>query len=100
MTDAVIRTGVPTRKPASPVTEALKDVAVTTVLIFLLSIYMVGFKTQANQGQQLTFATNLMDVFWACILVPAGRFLVALNRQGIPKPALIGGLLSFVYLFG
>jgi branched-chain amino acid transport system permease protein len=100
MTDAVMRTGMPARKPASPLTVALKDVAVTTVLVFLLSIYMVGFQTQANQGQQLGFTTNLMDVVWACILVPAGRFLVALNRQGIAKPALIGGLLSFLYLGG
>src|SRR5581483_708698 len=100
MTDAVMRTGTPARKPSTPIMEALKDVAVTTVLIFLLSIYMVGFQTQANQGQQLAFSTNLMDVLWACILVPAGRFLVALNRQGIAKPALIGGLVSFVYLFG
>jgi len=100
MTDAVMRTGTAVRKPASPMTAVLKDVAVTTLLVFLLSIEMVGFQTQANQGQQLSFSTNLGDVLWACVLVPAGRFLVALNRQGIAKPALIGGLVSFIYLFG
>ncbi len=100
MTDAVMRTGRAARKVDTPVVAAAKDAAVTAVLVFLLSIYMIGFQTQANQGQQLSFVTNPMDVVWACILVPCGRFLVALDRHGVSKPALIGGLISFVYLAG
>src|SRR4051812_41385042 len=100
MTDAVMRTGPAARKIDSPIVTAAKDAAVTAVLVFLLSIYMIGFHTQANQGQQLSFVTNLMDVVWACILVPCGRFLVTLDRNGVSKPALIGGLVSFLYLAG
>src|SRR5690349_23679962 len=98
MTDAVMRAAMPTKKPNIYV-EALKEASVTAVLVFLLSVYMVGIQTQASQGQPLSFMTRFMDVFWACILVPAGRFLLALDRQGMHKPALIGGIVSAVYLF-
>ena len=99
MTDAVMPAGTAARKP-SVYTEALKEAVVTAVLVFLLSIYMVGMQTQANQGQELSFVTQFRDVFWACVLVPAGRFLVALDRQGMPRPALFGGAAGFLYLFG
>src|SRR6185369_15349736 len=98
MTDAVMRGAVPAKKPNIYV-EALKEASVTAVLVFLLSIYMVGFQTQASQGQPLSFSTRFMDVFWPCILVPCGRYLLALDRQGMHLPALIGGIVSFVYLF-
>ena len=100
MTDAVMPSGAAARKTVSPVVEAAKEAVVTAVLVFLLSIYMVGFQTAANQGQQLTFTTQILDVVWACILVPAGRFLIALDRQGLSKPAMAGGLIGFIYLFG
>ncbi len=61
---------------------------------------MVGFHTVAQQGQPLGYTTRFSDVIWACILVPAGRFVVSLDRQGISKPALIGGGIGFLYLFG
>jgi branched-chain amino acid transport system permease protein len=98
MTDAVMRGAVPAKKPNIYV-EALKEASVTAVLVFLLSVYMVGLQTQASQGQPLSFTTRFMDVAWACILVPAGRFLLALDRQGMHKPSLIGGIVAFVYLF-
>src|SRR5689334_4370467 len=98
MTDAVMRAAMPTKKPNIYV-EALKEASVTAVLVFLLSVYMVGLQTQASQGQPLSFTTRFMDVVWACILVPAGRFLLALDRQGMHKPSLVGGVVAFVYLF-
>jgi len=98
MTDAVMRTGVAAQR-SNVYVEALKESVVTAVLVFLLSIYMVGAQTQANQGQQLTFVTHFGDVAWACLLVPAGRFLVALNRQGMSRPAMVGGIVAFLYLF-
>ena len=98
MTDAVMRTVAVAKKPNIHV-EAFKEAAVTAVLVFLLSIYMVGIHTEASQGQPLSFTTRFMDVFWACILVPCGRYLIALDRQGLHLPALIGGVVSFVYLF-
>jgi branched-chain amino acid transport system permease protein len=100
MTDAVMQRGAAASKAVSPVVEAAKEAMVTVVLVFLLSIYMIGFQTQANQGQQLSFSTHILDVVWACILVPAGRSLISLDRQGLSKPALLGGLIGFVYLFG
>jgi branched-chain amino acid transport system permease protein len=99
MTDAVMRTPMSAKRPNIYV-EAFKEAAVTAVLVFLLSVYMVGVQTQANQGQTLSFVTRFEDVAWACVLVPCGRFLIALDRQGLHLPALIGGLVSFVYLFG
>src|SRR5215831_7620139 len=98
MTDAVLQAGTAPRKKPSIYVEAFKESAVTAVLVFLLSIYMVGVQTQANQGQQLSFTTHFLDVIWACVLVPCGRFLIALDRQGMHKPALIGGLAAFLYL--
>ncbi len=78
---------------------ALKEASITAVLIFLLSIYMVGFATEANQGQNLTYVTRLLDVAWAIILIPIGRFLLSLDLRGHSRPALIGGSLGFFYLF-
>jgi branched-chain amino acid transport system permease protein len=80
--------------------EAGKEAAATALIIFLLSFFMVGFKTEANQGQPLGYVTQLGDVFWACLLVSVGRFAIALDRFGISKPALIGGMASFIYLAG
>jgi branched-chain amino acid transport system permease protein len=79
---------------------ALKEAAITVVLIFLLSIFLVGFHTQADQGQPLGYVTRFGDVAWACILVPAGRSLITLDRLGWPRPALFGGTAAFLYLFG
>src|SRR4051812_16347943 len=98
MTDAVMRGAAPARKPNVYV-EAFKEASITAVLVFLLSVYMVGMHTEASQGQPLSFTTRLLDVVWACVLVPAGRFLLALDRQGLHKPSLIGGAVAFVYLF-
>jgi branched-chain amino acid transport system permease protein len=99
MTDVAMRSGAAPRKPGI-YGEAFKEAAVTAVLVFLLSIYMVGVQTQANQGQQLSFVTHFLDVAWACILVPCGRFVMALTRLGNPRPALVVGLIAFIYLFG
>ena len=83
MADAVMRGSVPAKKQPNIYVEAFKEASVTAVLVFLLSVYMVGIQTQASQGQPLSFMTRFMDVFWACLLVPAGRFLIALDRQGM-----------------
>src|SRR5690242_1770143 len=98
MADVAVRGAMPTKKAPSPVIEAAREASITVVLVFLLSIYMVGFKTEAAQGQPLSFVTQFSDVIWACILVPVGRFLIALNRLGRSQPALIGGALGFFYL--
>jgi len=100
MTDAALQASADRRLSKSALVGAVKEVAITAILVFLLSIYMVGFHTQANQGEPLSYTTRLGDVFWACVLVPAGRFLVALDRRGWSRPALFGGLGGFIYLFG
>jgi branched-chain amino acid transport system permease protein len=100
MTDTTMRLSAGPSKLNAAMIAALKETAVTVVLVFLLSIYMVGFHTVAQQGQPLGYTTRFSDVIWACILVPAGRFVVSLDRQGFSKPALIGGGIGFLYLFG
>jgi branched-chain amino acid transport system permease protein len=84
----------------SKILVAVKEAVVTAVLVFLLGILMVGFETQAVQGQYLSFVTRYSDIFWAIAIVPAGRFLMALDRQGQSKPALLLGGLGFLYFFG
>ena len=99
MADVAAPSMMRTKLQNSPIIEAAREASVTAVLVFLLTIYMVGFKTEANQGQPLGYVTRIDDVVWACILVPAGRFLIALNRLGRSLPALIGGAAGFCYLF-
>ena len=99
MTDATLRPAVRNSAMHVALMQALKEAAVTVLLVFLLSIYMVGFHTVANQGQPLSYTTRFADVTWACVLVPLGRFVVALDRQGFPLPAMIGGGIGFLYLF-
>lgn len=99
MTDVTMNASAAKTAP-SPMMVAAKEAAVTVVVCFMLSIFMVNFATEANQGQPLSYISRLGDVFWACVLVPAGRFLLALDRQGLSKAALTGGAIGFVYLFG
>ncbi len=89
-----------TKAAPSPLMIALKEAGVTVVVCFLLSIFMVGFETEANQGQPLGYTERFGDVFWACVIVPVGRFLLALDRQGLSRAALTGGIVGFIYLFG
>lgn len=100
MADLATRTSAIFAASRNPYIQAAKEAAATALIIFLLSFFMVGFKTEANQGQPLGYVTQLGDVFWACLLVAAGRFAIALDRFGISKPALIGGVVAFVYLAG
>jgi branched-chain amino acid transport system permease protein len=79
---------------------ALKEAAMTAFLIFMLTFLMVGFKTDAQQGEPLSYVTRFGAIAWAIILVPLGRILLVLNHFGRPYPALIGGGLAFLYLFG
>jgi branched-chain amino acid transport system permease protein len=79
---------------------ALKEAAMTAFLVFMLSFLMIGFETQAQQGQQLSYVTRFGAIVWGIILVPIGRILLVYNRHGRPMPALIGGGLAFLYLFG
>ncbi|MEZ5833683.1 MAG: high-affinity branched-chain amino acid ABC transporter permease LivM [Dongiaceae bacterium] len=100
MTDIATRAPVGAQVRRSAMIEAGKEAAATALIVFLLSFFMVGFKTEANQGQPLGYVTQFVDVAWACVLVSVGRFAIALDRHGVSKPALIGGLLSFIYLAG
>src|SRR5215813_9289346 len=79
---------------------ALKEAALTAFLIFMLSFLMIGFLTQANQGQQLSFVTRFGAIAWGILLVPLGRIALVYDRHGQSTPALIGGGIAFVYLFG
>jgi branched-chain amino acid transport system permease protein len=99
MADTTMRPPARSAMLSAPIVEALKEAAATVVVVFLLSIYMVGFHTVANQGEPLSYTTRFGDVIWACVLVPAGRFLVALDRRGLHLPALIGSGVAFLYLF-
>jgi len=87
-------------KAPSIIGVALKEAAFTAVIVFLMSILMIGFQTQAVQGQFLSYVTRYSDVFWAVVIIPVGRFVMALDRQGKALPALIVGTLGFIYFFG
>jgi branched-chain amino acid transport system permease protein len=104
MTDATMNQTSPrhakTQLTAAHFVVALKEAAATAVIIFLLAILMVGFETQAVQGQYLSYVTRYADVFWAVLIIPIGRFVMALDRQGRSEPALIVGGLGILYLFG
>ncbi len=79
---------------------ALKEALLTGFLVFMLAFLMIGFQTEAQQGQQLSYVTRFAAIFWGIVLVPLGRILIVFNRHGRPMPALIGGGLAFLYLFG
>src|SRR5262245_17894455 len=85
MTDATLnrtaQTGSAAKSP-SIIGVAFTEAALTAVIVFLMSFLMVGFQTQAVQGQYLGYVTRYSDVFWAVIIIPAGRFVMALDRQG------------------
>jgi branched-chain amino acid transport system permease protein len=104
MTDATMNQTSPSHEKVKltsvHIVEALKEAAATAVLVFLLAILMVGFETQANQGQYLSFVTRYADVFWAVVLIPVGRFVMAIDRQGRSEPAFLIGGLGIIYLFG
>jgi branched-chain amino acid transport system permease protein len=79
---------------------ALKEAALTAFLVFMLSFLMIGFQTQANQGAPLSFVTRFGAIAWGILLVPMGRIALVLDRYQQSTPALIGGGIAFVYLFG
>jgi branched-chain amino acid transport system permease protein len=84
----------------TPMRIALKEAAITAFLVFMLSFLMIGFETQAQQGEQLSYVTRFGAIIWGIVLVPIGRAMLVLNRLGQPMPALIGGTIGFLYLFG
>src|SRR5690349_7106380 len=84
----------------TPMLVALKEAGMTAFVVFMLSFLMIGFESQATQGQPLTFVTRFGAIVWGILLVPLGRIALVLDRYGQPKPALIGGTLAFLYLFG
>jgi branched-chain amino acid transport system permease protein len=86
-------------RPPSPLAAAAKEASVTLVLIFLLSVFLIGVQTEAVQGKGLGYVLRISDVVWACILVTGGRFLIGLDRAGKSQPAIVGGLIGFVYFF-
>ena len=75
---------------------ALKEALLTGFLVFMLAFLMIGFQTEAQQGQQLSYVTRFAAIFWGIVLVPLGRILIVFNRHGRPMPALIGGGLTFL----
>ncbi len=87
-------------KVRSPYLAALIDAGVALFVVFMLSVLMVGTQTQAQQGQPLSYITRFDTVFWAVVLVPVGRFFLSLDRHGKPVPAILGGTIGFLYLFG
>src|SRR5919108_3387530 len=84
----------------TPLIIALKEAGMTAFVVFMLCFLMIGFETQASQGQPLGFVTRFGAIVWGILLVPLGRVVLVLNRHGRPMPALIGGTLAFLYLFG
>ena len=79
---------------------ALKEAAITAFIVFMLTFLMIGFQSQANQGQQLTFVTRFGAIAWGILLVPMGRIALVYDRHKQTGLALIGGGIAFVYLFG
>src|SRR5512147_180540 len=79
---------------------ALKEAAITAFIVFMLTFLMIGFQSQANQGQQLTFVTRFGAIAWGILLVPMGRIALVYDRHKQTGLALIGGSIAFVYLFG
>ena len=79
---------------------ALKEAVMTAFVVFMLSFLMIGFETQASQGQPLGYVTRFAAIAWGIVLVPLGRIALVLDRHGHPMPSLIGGGLAFLYLFG
>ena len=84
----------------TPMLIALKEAAVTAFVVFMLSFLMIGFETQASQGQPLGFVTRFAAIAWGILLVPLGRIALVLDRHGQSMPSLVGGGIAFVYLFG
>lgn len=88
-------------KPVPSVMQvAVKEAFLTAFLVFMLTFLMIGFQTEAQQGQPLSFVTRFGAIVWGIVLVPLGRILIVFNRYNRPRPALIGGGLAFLYLFG
>ena len=84
----------------TPMMVALREAGMTAFVVFMLSFLMIGFETQATQGQPLGFVTRFGAIAWGILLVPLGRIALVLDRYGQPMPSLIGGTLAFLYLFG
>ena len=84
----------------TPMMIALKEAGMTAFVVFMLSFLMIGFETQATQGQPLGFVTRFGAIAWGILLVPLGRIALVLDRLGQPMPSLVGGTLAFLYLFG
>src|SRR5512145_1437819 len=91
-----------TARKAAPttMTVALKEAGMTAFVVFMLSFLMIGFETGASQGQEMSYVTRFGAIAWGILLVPLGRMALVFDRYGQSMPALIGGGLAFLYLFG
>jgi branched-chain amino acid transport system permease protein len=84
----------------TPMMVALKEAGMTAFVVLMLSFLMIGFETEAQQGQPLSYVTRFGATAWGILLVPLGRIALVLDRYGQSMPSLIGGGLAFVYLVG
>jgi branched-chain amino acid transport system permease protein len=92
---------MPAAKAApTPLAIAFKEAGMTAFVVFMLSFLMIGFETGASQGQAMAYVTRFGAIAWGILLVPLGRIAMVLDRHGQSMPALIGGGLAFLYLFG
>jgi branched-chain amino acid transport system permease protein len=69
--------------------EISKEAGLTALVIFLLSIMVVGFELRDVPGAIELF-TRFPDVRWAVALGFAGRVAVILLREGRPLPVALG----------
>ncbi|NJM91290.1 MAG: DUF3382 domain-containing protein [Rhodospirillaceae bacterium] len=76
-------TTMPGAKPVPTTLQvAIKEALLTGFLVFMLSFLMIGFQTEAQQGQPLSYVTRFAAIVWGVVLVPLGRILIVFNRHG------------------
>jgi branched-chain amino acid transport system permease protein len=81
--------------PAFDVRSALKDAGQVAAIVVLLTVALVGFRTQDGSGGPL-FEYRFDDVAAAAILAFVGRLCVAGLRARRPLPVLAAGLVFAV----
>ncbi|SMF21403.1 branched-chain amino acid transport system permease protein [Tistlia consotensis] len=73
----------------------LKEVGFAGLVALGLTFAMVGLRTvdsNTGDGAVLGIDTRFADVAWTVALVMVGRFLLILDRAGLPIPVILGGI--------